>query len=97
MLASPSTLESNIGKHVATENIKPTEEILGKGSYGEVVKIIMRGQTVAGKRIHSILLEDGQEGREQLIRRFEEECVRYINLIKSTGGMGTLKVGLSHK
>ena len=74
-----ASLRSNIGiaKHVITENIKQTEEIIGKGAYGEVVKMIMGGRTVAGKRIHSSLLEDGQEGREKMISRFEEECMRY--------------------
>ena len=55
-------------------SLKETGVILGKGSYGEVVEMRMRGKKVAVKRIHSIFVDT--DGWETTLTKFEEECVR---------------------
>lgn len=47
-------------------------EELGRGAYGVVIKVKYKGNLVAGKRMHSMLLET-----EKFEERFKEECMRY--------------------
>ena len=42
--------------------IAQTDGLLGRGAYGEVRKYVLKdGRTVAGKKIHELLLTDGPE------------------------------------
>ena len=55
-------------------SLATTKDVLGKGSYGEVVKMLMNGEAVAVKKIHQELLGDGVNGKK--LKQFEEECIR---------------------
>ena len=55
-------------------SLETTGVILGEGSYGKVVKMLMKGEAVAVKKIHQILLGDGVYRRK--LEQFEEECIR---------------------
>ena len=65
----------------------PADEI-GHGSYASVWPVDYKGLKCAGKKIHSILLEQG-EGSWQ-VKRFQEEChllsqVRHPNIVQFLG------------
>ena len=77
-MASKLSLRNELRKYIVTD-IQETGRAIGKGAYGEVVEMIMGERSVAGKRIHPILLETGNEGTEVQIQRFKEECIRYIH------------------
>ena len=47
---------------------------LGVGAYGSVEPLELNGMACAGKRIHDILVDVGNEGAEEIAARFVEEC-----------------------
>ena len=49
-----------------------TDKKLGHGSYASVFELEYMGQKCAGKKIHEVLLEQGDTS--YTVRRFEEEC-----------------------
>ena len=61
-------------KSVIIRDIKETGIVIGKGAFGEVLKMEMNGKIVAGKRIHHSLTEP----ESVWVTRFEEECLRYF-------------------
>lgn len=59
------------------EGVKRTErkEVLGKGSYGRVIEVIVNGTICAAKVIHEILVEEvGKKDFEATERIFLNEC-----------------------
>lgn len=75
-----TSLKDSLHGRVVTEaDIEETDIKLGKGSYGEVVQMVLKGKPVAGKRIHPIFLEQGNAGAGNLVERFKEECMRYVS------------------
>jgi hypothetical protein len=56
--------------------LEDTGVSLGRGSYGEVVEMRMKGEKVAVKKLHPVF--KGTPGWEITLRNFEEECVRYV-------------------
>lgn len=78
MTSSCSLKDSLHGHVIADADIEKTDLKLGEGSYGIVVKMILKGKPVAGKKIHSLLLESGDAGIGDLVARFKEECLRYV-------------------
>ena len=54
--------------------LEDTGVSLGRGAYGEVVEMRLKGEKVAVKKIHQIFL--GAEGWETALAQFESECVR---------------------
>ena len=68
--------------------IKVTEKQLGHGSYATVHELEYMGMKCAGKKIHDVLLEQGDTS--YTVRRFEEECrllsqVRHPNIVQFLG------------
>ena len=47
---------------------------LGVGAYGSVEPLELNGMACAGKRIHDILVDVGNEGADEIAARFVEEC-----------------------
>ena len=62
-----SSLEPYKLTHVELTGIK-----LVHGSYASVVEVNYMGLMCAGKKIHKVLLEQGETN--YIVRRFEEEC-----------------------
>ena len=65
-----------------------TDRELGHGSYATVLELEYMGLKCAGKKIHELLLRQGDTS--YTIRRFEEECrllsqVRYPNIVQFLG------------
>ena len=82
-----------IKKHLLSEkevhiyDTKSGKEI-GRGSYASVWRVDYKGLKCAGKQIHSILLEQGEESWQ--VKRFQEECqllsqVRHPNIVQFLG------------
>ena len=80
-MASKLSWRSELHEHVIEGPIQETGKRFGRGSYGEVVEMTLGGRKVAGKRIHSIFLESEDHGKEDMIQRFKEECIRYRNMV----------------
>ena len=65
-----------------------TDRKLGHGSYATVLELEYMGLKCAGKKIHELLLEQGDAS--YTVRRFEEECrllsqVRHPNIVQFLG------------
>ena len=52
----------------------PTGRQLGTGSYGSVEELEVNGVVCAGKRLHEILLEQGNAGVAEIARKYLLEC-----------------------
>ena len=52
--------------------VRVTDRELGHGSYATVLELEYRGLKYAGKKIHELLLRQGDAS--YTVRRFEEEC-----------------------
>ena len=68
--------------------IKVTDRVLGHGSYATVLELQYLGLKCAGKKIHEILLMQGNAS--YTVRRFEEECnllsqIRHPNIVQFLG------------
>ena len=66
--------------------VRVIDRKLGQGSYATVLELEYMGLKCAGKKIHEVLLEQG----DYIVHRFEEECcllgqVRYPNIVKFLG------------
>ena len=65
-----------------------TDRELGHGSYATVLELEYMGLKCAGKKIHELLLRQGDAS--YTVRRFEEEChllsqVRHPNIVQFLG------------
>ena len=68
--------------------VRVTDRELGHGSYAIVLELEYMGLKCAGKKIHEILLRQGDDSYS--VRRFEEECrllsqVRHPNIVQFLG------------
>ena len=68
--------------------VRVTDRKLGHGSYATVLELEYIGLKCAGKKIHELLLEQGDAS--YTVRRFEEECrllsqVRHPNIVQFLG------------
>ena len=68
--------------------VRVTEQELGHGSYATVLELEYMGLKCAGKKIHELLLKQGDAS--YTVRRFEEECrllsqVRHPNIVQFLG------------
>ena len=54
--------------------MRPTGRQLGTGSYGSVEELEVNGVVCAGKRLHEILLEQGNAGVAEIARKYLLEC-----------------------
>ena len=68
--------------------VRVTDRKLGHGSYATVLELEYMGLKCAGKKIHELLLEQGDTS--YTVRRFEEECrllsqVRHPNIVQFLG------------
>ena len=68
--------------------VEVTDRKLGHGSYATVLELEYIGLKCAGKKIHELLLEQGDAS--YTVRRFEEEChllsqVRHPNIVQFLG------------
>ena len=69
------SLKNRLENHIITGDIQATGVKLGSGSYGEVVQMKWKGDLVAAKQLHPNI-----RSTEKWIKRFEEECIRYIHV-----------------
>ena len=68
--------------------VQAQQEPLGRGSYATVLELNYMGLKCAGKKIHEVLLSQGDTS--YTVRRFEEEChllsqVRHPNIVQFLG------------
>ena len=68
--------------------IKFTDQVLGHGSYATVYEVKYKGKICAAKKIHKMLLMQGNNS--YAVRRFEEECsllsqIDHPNIVKFIG------------
>ena len=68
--------------------IEFTDQVLGHGSYATVFEVKYKGQICAAKKIHEVLLMQGNNS--YAVRRFEEECsllsqIDHPNIVKFIG------------
>ena len=68
--------------------VRVTDRELGHGSYATVLELEYMGLKCAGKKIHELLLRQGDAS--YTVRRFEEECrllsqVRHPNIVQFLG------------
>ena len=68
--------------------VRVTDRELGHGSYATVLELEYMGLKCAGKKIHELLLRQGDASYQ--VRRFEEECcllsqVRHPNIVQFLG------------
>ena len=68
--------------------VRVTDQELGHGSYATVLELEYMGLKCAGKKIHELLLRQGDAS--YTVRRFEEECrllsqVRHPNIVQFLG------------
>ena len=56
-------------------------EVLGVGSYGKVCKAKYGQLPCAAKLLHDTMIEDGDPGRLEFSKRFEQEC-QFLSVIK---------------
>ena len=54
--------------------VRPTGRQLGVGSYGSVEELEVNGVVCAGKRLHEVLLEQGNAGVADIARKYFSEC-----------------------
>ena len=69
-------------------HVELTGNKLGQGSYASVMEVNYMGLKCAGKKIHEVLLEQGETN--YVVRHFEEECrilstMRHPNIIQFLG------------
>ena len=74
--------------HYKLTGVKVTDRELGHGSYATVLELEYMGLKCAGKKIHELLLRQGDATYS--VRRFEEECcllsqVRHPNIVQFLG------------
>ena len=68
--------------------VRVTDRELGHGSYATVLELEYMGLKCAGKKIHEVLLRQGDD--TYTVRRFEEECrllsqIRHPNIVQFLG------------
>ena len=68
--------------------VRMTDRELGRGSYATVLELEYMGLKCAGKKIHELLLEQGNTS--YTVRRFKEECrllgqIRHPNIVQFLG------------
>ncbi len=55
-------------------NVRPTGRMIGGGAYGTVEELDVDGLLCAGKKLHDVLVERGNYGTPNIVRKFVEEC-----------------------
>ena len=55
-------------------DVRLTGKQLGVGSYGSVEEFEMNGMVCAGKRLHDALVEQGNVGVANILRKYLQEC-----------------------
>ena len=61
-------------------NARPTGRQFGVGSYGSVEELEIDGLLCAGKKLHDVLVEAGNDGVQNIAERFVEECTLISDL-----------------
>ena len=62
-------------------DVRHTGKQLGVGSYGSVEELEVNGVTCAGKRLHDVLVEQGNSGVPNIVRKYLQEC--QVTLLKT--------------
>ena len=80
----------NWSNRVILKNVVPLNKEIGRGSYGRVFAVKYCGLVCAAKEIHSILLDEQDEGRKAVIQSFLQECwhcseLRHPNIVQFIG------------
>ena len=66
--------------------VRPTGKQLGTGSYGSVEELEVNGVACAGKRLHDVLVEQGNAGVANIVRKYLQECQVNLNFVVSCQG-----------
>ena len=67
---------SELLKQLRLVDVVETGRILGSGAYGQVVEVHFQGLKCAGKKIHSMLLNQSPpDTRRAMVSRYVEECI----------------------
>ena len=70
------SLESLLNK-LQLRKVTSTDEVIGKGAYGIVIKVYVHGTLCAAKEIHPLLVENASSKELEAIRKsFYEECIK---------------------
>jgi len=67
-------------KHLYLRGVKPTGNAIGSGAYGRVFEVEFCGTLYAAKQIHSVLVEEWNEGIERMKTMFIAECLQSSTL-----------------
>ena len=63
------------------QGVTKMNQVLGTGAYGVVEELQMGGGLVcAGKKIHETLINQGNEGAQNMVDKYYEECIRLSQL-----------------
>ena len=54
--------------------VRPTGKQLGTGSYGSVEELEVNGVVCAAKQLHDALVEQGNAGVANIVRKYLQEC-----------------------
>ena len=71
-------------------DVRKTGKTLGSGAFGIVEELSVGGTICAGKMLHTILLNELNEGADKIIKRFVSECrlmskLRHPNIVQFMG------------
>ena len=70
------SLEFQLNK-LQLSKITSTDEVIGRGAYGRVIKVYVHGTLCAAKEIHPLLVENASAQEFETIRiSFYEECIK---------------------
>ena len=70
------SLESQLNK-LQLNKVTSTDEVIGKGAYGRVIKVYVHGTLCTAKEIHPLLVENASSRELEAIRKsFFEECIK---------------------
>lgn len=93
-MASPKTYRSYRDAPELREyfliDVRKTGKRLGSGAFGVVEELSVGGTVCAGKMLHALLLDEQNEGADQIMERFVSECklmskVRHPNIVQFMG------------
>ncbi len=71
-------------------NVRPTGRQLGHGSFGAVEELKVNGLRCAGKRIYDALVNEEDEGYENVVQKYVDACqllsdMRHLNVVQFLG------------
>ena len=65
--------------------VRPKGKQLGTGSYGSVEELEVNGVVCAGKQLHDALVEQGNAGVANIVRKYLQECQVFCSFSNRMG------------